>query len=221
MTEDRTERCLRLAQEEHYCPHCRQRLSCCEAPPFHVGDGLGWGTDILFICLNDECSLYSQSWQEFEDRYGHSASCRYVLCPGNDKGESMMVGGKDAFKGSEINIADLQSQNRRYAREKEATTQLASCVAEQDLEPVLYLLTDEHADPQARKRACGLLLELKDLACIDPLRNHSFRTTDLEQQVNMTIAELLQALHRRECPSCSEIIKSQAKVCKHCGHQGR
>ena len=215
--EDRTERCLRLAREEHFCPHCRQKLSCCDAPPFHVGDGLGWGTDILFICLNDECALYAKGWQEFEDRYGHSASCRYVLCPGNDKGESMMVGGPDAFKGSEVDIEVLTKQNKRYHREKEAEAKLASCVAEKNLDPVLQLLTDEHAELALRKRACELLLELKDLACVDPLRNHSFRNTDLEQQINMTLVELLKMMHRQECPSCAEIIKSQAKSCKHCG----
>lgn len=219
MTEDRTERCLRLAREEHFCPHCRQKLSCCEAPPFHVGDGLGWGTDILFICLNDECSLYTQGWQEFEDRYGHSASCRYVLCPGNEKGEAMMVGGQDAFKGSEINIENLQSQNKRHAAEKEAEAKLADCVAENNLEPVIYLLTDEHADLAVRKRACELLVELKDLACVDPLRNHTFRNPDLEQQVNLTITELLKSMHRRECPACAEIIKTQANVCRFCGHK--
>ncbi|MFU8818148.1 MAG: zinc ribbon domain-containing protein [Desulfurivibrio sp.] len=217
MMEDRTERCLRLAREEHFCPHCQQQLSCCEAPPFHVGDGLGWGTDILFICLNDECSLYAKGWQEFEDRYGHSASCRYVLCPGNEKGESMMVGGANAFKGSEVDVAALMKQNKRYRRQKEAEAQLIECVAAKNLEPVLYLLTDEHADLPVRKKACELLLELKDLACIDPLRNHSFRNTDLEQQVNMAIIELLKMMHRRECPACAEIIKSQAKTCKHCG----
>lgn len=216
--EDRTERCLRLAREEHHCPHCGERLSCCEAPPFHVGDGLGWGTDILFICLNDACSLYVKSWQEFEDRYGHSASCRYVLCPGNEKGESMMVGGANAFKGTEINIENLLEQNKRFAKEKEATAKLASCVADGDLEPVLYLLTNEHADLATRKQACELLPELQDLACVDPLRNHSFRNTDLEQQVNMTILTMLKNMHRKECPECAEIIKSQAKTCKHCGH---
>ncbi|MDZ7641218.1 MAG: zinc ribbon domain-containing protein [Desulfurivibrio sp.] len=217
--ENRTERCLRLAREEHYCPHCRQQLSCCQAPPFHIGDGLGWGTDILFVCLNDECSLYVKSWQDFEDRYGHSASCRYVLCPGNEKGEPMMVGGGNAFKGSEVDIEALQAQNKRFAREKEAIAQLATCVAEQNLEPVLYLLTDEHADLSDRKRACELLLELKDPACVDPLRNHDFYNPELEQLVNLAIGELLKSIHRKECPYCAEIVKSQAKACKHCGQQ--
>ena len=219
MFEDRTERCLRLAQENHTCPHCQQKLSCCEAPPFHVGDGLGWGTDILFICLNDECKLFANSWKQFEEQYGHSASCRYVLCPGNTEGEPMMVGGQDAFKNSEVNIEDLQRQNTRYAKEKEATAQLDTCVAEKNLEPVLYLLLDEHADINVRKRACDLLLELNDPACVDPLRNHAFRNTELEQVININLKTMLDKLLLKECPYCAELVKAQAKVCKHCGKE--
>lgn len=219
MNEDRTERCLRLAREEHYCPHCQQRLSCCQAPPFHIGDGLGWGSEVLFICLNDECSLYVNSWQEFEDRYGHAASCRYVLTPGNEKGEAMMVGSQQAFKGSEVNVEALQKQNRRFAREKEAEAKLDGCVAVGDSAPVVYLLTDEHADLELRKRACALLAELQDLSCLDPLRNHTFRDADLEQQVNLALNHMLQKMYKKECPACSEIIKSQAASCKHCGHR--
>ncbi|MDF1614771.1 zinc ribbon domain-containing protein [Desulfurivibrio dismutans] len=219
MIEDRTERCLRLAQEEHYCPHCRQQLSCCQAPPFHVGDGLGWGSDILFICLNDECSLYVKSWQEFEDRYGHAASCRYILCPGNEKGEAMMVGGQQAFKGLEVNIEALQQQNQRHAREKEAAAKLDGCVEAGDLAPVIYLLTDEHADLAIRKQACELLAQFQDLSCLDPLRNHKFRNPELEQEVNLAIGTMLKAMYKKECPNCAEIIKSQAPTCKHCGYR--
>ena len=58
--------------EEHTCPYCQAQLSCCKAPPFHVGDGLGWGTEYYYVCLNDECKLFTNSWQQFEDRYGHN-----------------------------------------------------------------------------------------------------------------------------------------------------
>lgn len=217
MLEDKTERCLRLAREEHHCPHCNERLSCCEAPPFHIGDGLGWGTDILFICLNNECSLYVKSWGEFEERYGKAASCRYVLTPGATKGEAMMVGSSQAFTGSVVDVAALERQNKRYAREKKATEQLATCVEEKNLEPALHLLLDEHADIKNRFLACEMLLQLNDLACIDPLRNHVFRHTELEQQTNLAIKKILKSCHRKECSFCAELIKSQAKVCKHCG----
>ena len=76
-------RCYEIAKEEHYCPHCKERLSCCHTPPYHVGDGLGWGTEIFFVCLNDECPIFNRSWEEFEERYGQVSSCRYMTwCPG-------------------------------------------------------------------------------------------------------------------------------------------
>ena len=214
---DRVERCIKLAQEEHYCPYCKQRLSCCEAPPMHVGDGLGWGSDIIFICLNDECSLYANSWDQFEAQYGHHASCRYILTPGSPKGEPMMVGSSQAYTGSIIDVEALKKQNKRFAMEKKAIAKLDTCVEEKNLEPVMFLILDEAADLAMRNQAVELLVELNDLACIDPIRDHKFRHTEIGQKANIAITEVLKACHRKECPHCMEIIKSQAKVCKHCG----
>lgn len=213
---DKNDRIMKLAEEEHYCPYCNERLSFCHTPPFHVGDGLGWGTDVFFVCLNDACTLYANSWQQFEDRYGHSASCRYMLLPGENKGEAMMVGGKDAFKGLVVDIDSIRKQNTRYQKEKDAIQQLDSCVSEQNLEPVLYLILDEAADIDIRKKAIELLTELNDTSCIDPIRNHNFRNTELEQLVNLAINKILQANLKKECPFCAEIIKSKAKLCMHC-----
>ena len=112
------ERCIKLASEEHYCPYCKERLSCCEAPPFHIGDGLGWGSDILFICLNNDCSIFAKSWEQFEERYGHKASCRYMLLPGEDTGMTIMVGGADAFTGSIIDVAAIQNKTNATERKK-------------------------------------------------------------------------------------------------------
>lgn len=211
-----TEKILKFLDEEHICPHCQQRLSCCHTPPFHVGDGLGWGTDIFFVCLNDECSLFADSWQQFEEQYGHCASCRYVLLPDATKGEPMMVGSKDAFTGSVVDPESLKMSNSRYCKEKEAVRNLATCVAEKNLDPVLCLILDEHAGLEGRNRACELLADLNDTACIDPIRNHSFKHTEIEQQANMAIAKILKTNFQRECPHCMEIIKIQAKACKHC-----
>ncbi len=210
---------LKYLDEEHFCPHCKQKLSLCQAPPFHVGDGLGWGSELLFICLNDDCPLFANSWQQFEEQYGHSASCRYMLTPGNQKGEPMMVGSKDAFTGSVVDPQAILKGNKRYAREKECLAQLDSCVACKNLEPVLDLLLDENANMESRHKACDLLAELNDLSCIDPIRNHKFRRTELEQKVNLAISQLLKANYSKECAHCAEIIKAQAKRCKHCNEE--
>ncbi len=209
--------CLKYAREEHFCPHCQTRLTCCSTPPFHVGDGLGWGTDVFFVCLNNDCPLYVNGWRLVEEQYGQTASFRYMLLPGEVKGGPMMVGSQDAFTGCAVDPEAMLAKDSRYQREKAALTGLATCVAEANLEPVLYLITDEDAELEGRRRACALLAELGDIRCIEPIRNHSFRHTEIGQLAEMAIAALLKKTFQRECPYCAEIIKAQAKVCKHCG----
>ena len=202
--------------EVHTCPHCNTKMDCCEAPQFHVGDGLGWGSDVLFICLNDDCPLLVKGWEQIERQYGHSSSYRYMELPGSKEGHLMMVGNKMAFKGAIIDREALRQQNTRYQAEIEAVKALDDCVERKDITPVMTLILDEAADKEQRKRALGLLLPLNDLSCIDALRNHSFRDTSLEQEVNMIITALLKNNYSKECPFCCEIIKAQAKKCLHC-----
>ncbi len=204
-------------EEVHTCPHCSQKMSCCEAPPVHVGDGLGWGSEILFICLNDLCPLFLNGWDHVENQYGHHASYRYMELPGSTESNVMMVGNADAFKASVINPETLKSQNTRYQKEKEAVSALAVCVAEKNLEPVLLLVLDEAADRENRKKALECLKQLNDLECIDAIRNHSFRDTAFERECEMVVSQLLKANFKKECPHCFEIIKAQAIKCMHCG----
>ena len=131
----------------------------------------------------------------------------------------MMVGSKDAFKGCVIDPESIKLQDERYGREKEAAAKLNTCVAEKNLEPVLCLLLDEAADRKNRERAADLLVELNDLSCIDPIRNHTFRDDTLVHKVNLAIQQLLKTNFKKECQACAEIIKAQAKKCQHCGKE--
>jgi hypothetical protein len=207
---------LSFLDEVKTCPHCKETLSLCEAPPIHVGDGLGWGSDVLFICLNDGCSLFLNGWDKIEAQYGHHASYRYMELPGSPEGNCMMVGNSDAFKACIIDKEELKNQNARYRQEKEAIKQLKSCVADNNIKPVMTLLLDEGARKSVRVNALGYLTDLNDLACVDPLRNHKFRDPAIEQKVNQTITELLKVNFKKECPHCLEIVKAQAKKCLHC-----
>lgn len=207
---------LSFLDEVKTCPHCKETLSLCEAPPIHVGDGLGWGSDVLFICLNDSCSLFLNGWDKIEAQYGHHASYRYMELPGSPEGNCMMVGNSDAFKGCLIDKEELRNQNVRYRQEKEAINQLESCVADNNIKPVMTLLLDEGARKSVRINALGYLAELNDLDCVDPLRNHTFRDPAIEQKVNQAISELLKTNFKKECPHCLEIVKAQAKKCMHC-----
>lgn len=209
--------CLKYADEEHFCPHCQVKLSCCTTPPFHVGDGLGWGTDVFFICLNDGCPLFVNGWKHVEDNYGQSASFRYMRLPGEKSGGPMMVGSNMAFTGCAIDTEEMKAKSARFQQEKESLAKLSTCVEEKNLAPLLFLITDEEADLEGRRKACELLAKLCDVSCIDPIRNHTFRHTEIGQLAGIAIANILQNTFQRECPHCSEIIKAQAKICKHCG----
>jgi len=205
-----------LLEEEYLCPHCEAKLTLCYAPPIHVGDGLGWGSEYLFVCLNDECSLFVKGWQHIEDQYGHVGSYRHMRLPNSKENYNMMVAGKGAFTGSIVDPEELKRKNERYQKEKEAIGQLDSCVEEKNLEPVLYLLLDDHVSIDVRKRAVDLLAPLNDIDCIEPLRNHNFKDSHLEQGVNMAVSAILASHFLKECPYCAELVKVRAKICKHC-----
>jgi len=207
---------LKYLEEKHVCPHCEAELSLCHAPPVHVGDGLGWGSEYLFICLNNECSLFANGWQYIENQYGHVGSYRYMEIPGSKETYNMMVAGQDAFTGSVVDIEAIKEQNERYQEEKKAVAALETCLEEKNLEPILFLALDEAANINDRKKAISLLIPLNDLACVEPLRNHTFKNTALEQEVNMAIPAILSKHFQKECPFCYELIKARATVCKHC-----
>ncbi len=207
---------LSYLDETHVCPHCEQQMSCCEAPPVHIGDGLGWGAEVMYICLNDHCSLFLNGWENIELKYGHHASYRYMELPNSKEGNYMMVGNSDAFKASVIDPKALKEQNKRYKEEIEALEKLESSAADKDIAPAIHLILDEAADINGRKKAISLLTEINDLSCIDPIRNHKFRDTSLEMACNQAIGLLLRNNFQKECPYCGDLVKQQAKKCKHC-----
>ena len=210
---------LRYLEEHRICPHCKKELTLCNAPSIHVGDGLGWGSEYLFICLNNECPMYVKGWDFIAQQYAHVGSYRYMEIPGSKESYSMMVGGAGAFTGNVVDVEALRQQDQRYQERQKALARLDSCVAEKDLSPVLTLLLDEGATVKDRKRAASLLTALNDLACVEPLRNHAFRDDSLQHEVNLALRAVLAQNYLRECPYCAELIKTRAKVCKHCNHE--
>ncbi|MBM9535724.1 zinc ribbon domain-containing protein [Desulfobulbus alkaliphilus] len=210
---------LQYIEEKHACPHCEQTLTLCHAPPVHVGDGLGWGSEYLFICLNDECSLFVNGWDHISNQYGHVGSYRHMQMPNSKENYNMMVVGKEAFTGSVVDLEALKRRNVDYQRRQEAIEALDHCVERGQLEPVLAVLLDEGVRIEDRKKAAHLLVPLNDIACIEPIRNYNFRDGHLEQEVNLAIKAVLAAHFLKECPYCAELIKARANVCKHCQRQ--
>ena len=207
---------LKYIEEKHYCPHCSGDLKLCHAPPVHVGDGLGWGSEFLFVCLNDECPLFIKGWEYIENQYGHVGSYRYMEIPDSKESYNMMVVGKDAFTGSLVDVEALKRQSVRYQRLQEALAALEHCVERQELEPALTVLLDDSASIDSRQRAVKMLEPLNDIACIEPLRNHVFTIPHLKEEVNRAIGKVLTGNFLKECPYCAELIKARATVCKHC-----
>ncbi|HIP40270.1 MAG TPA: zinc ribbon domain-containing protein [Desulfocapsa sulfexigens] len=207
---------LSVLDEIHICPDCKTEMSCCEVPPVHVGDGLGWGSEVLFICLNDDCSVFKGGWKKVETNYGHKGSFRNMQLPGSKEMNVMMVASKDAFTGSIVDPEAMREQNERYKREKQALAALDSCVELNDISPVMTLILDEAATPSGRIKAIALLKDFNDLSCIDAIRNHTFRKSEMEQECNLVIAQILKNHFKKECPHCSELIKAQAKKCQFC-----
>lgn len=207
---------IEYLKENRSCPYCDKGLSLCHAPAVHVGDGLGWGSEYIFICLNNECSLFANGWEHIDNQYGHVGSYRHMEIPGTNETYNMMVAGEGAFTGSIVDVDELKAKSTRYKKEKDAVSALDSCIEKENIEPVLYLLLDESANINGRKRAMNLLKSFNDLSCIEPLRSHTYRDTGLEQEVNMVIRALLKKNLLKECHFCAELIKERAKVCKHC-----
>jgi hypothetical protein len=207
---------LKYIEEKHYCPHCSGDLSLCHAPSVHVGDGLGWGSEYLYVCLNDNCPLFVKGWDYIANQYGHVGSYRYMEIPNSKETYNMMVVGKEAFTGSIVDVEALKRQSVRYQRLQEALAALDHCVERQELEPVLTILLDDSASIENRERAVKLLAPLNDIACIEPLRNHVFTIPHLKHEINRALSKVLAGNFLKECPYCAELIKARAVVCKHC-----
>jgi len=161
-------------------------------------------------------STAGRIWKNIENNYGHVGSYRHMKLPDSNENYSMMVAGKGAFTGSVVDPEQVKRSNIRFQKEREAVAELATCVEDKNLAPVLYLLLDDHVALDVKMRAAEMVPVLNDLACIEPLRNHAFRDPNLEQTVNLAIQTILAAHFLKECPYCAELIKARAKLCKHC-----
>lgn len=210
------EDCIRYCAMEFSCPHCETKLSPCEVPPFHIGDGLGWGTEVFFVCLNDECPPFVRGWEYIEEQFGHVGSYRYMRLPNEKKGDMMMVGNKMAFTGSILDPEAILAANSRHQQERAWVAEFDQSVIDKNTEPALGVLLDARANKEHRKKACDTLLKINDISCYDAVSNLDDLNPELENATNILMKELLKKNFMRTCPDCAEIIKLKAGVCKHC-----
>lgn len=212
--EEALERVLKL--EKPKCPHCNKEMDIWEVPQITVGDGLGWGEPFLFICFNNECPLFKEGWEDIMDQVGHSSSYRCMNYPGTDKYELLPV--FSSFGGSAQIITDETIAHEKAQEEmvKTGFSILADCYVGRDLVQMLKMALDPTEPTRVRLKAAEMLGDVADTEAIDPLRNTRFGNTKLQQAVDEAIKKIHERCYTRECPHCAEIIKKQAKICKHC-----
>jgi hypothetical protein len=131
-----------LSQDKPKCPHCGAEMMIWEVPPFSFSDGLGWGTPYLFICFNNECSLYVQGWENMEENYAQSASYRCMNYPGTDKFQCIPVFSPVGGTGQIVDEEVLAEQEMIKEKTKLGFSILADAFVAKDSVTVVRFLLD-------------------------------------------------------------------------------
>jgi predicted RNA-binding Zn-ribbon protein involved in translation (DUF1610 family) len=208
-----------LEQKRPKCPHCGEEMKLWEVPPITVGDGLGWGTPFLFLCFNDECSLYKQGWGHMKQTYAHTASYRCMNYPGTQQFELIPVFSGQGGRGQIIDDQLLMEQEIIKEAIKNGFAMLAECFVRKDGPSVLTILMDASHPNRVRQKAAEMIGDIGELEAIEPLRNAKFGNELVQKEVVAAIKKIHERYFTRECPFCAEIIKKRANICKHCGKE--
>jgi len=204
-----------MAMPKPKCPHCGVEMSLWEEPAMRFGDGLGWGTPYLFVCINDNCELYQSGWKHIEESYAHRASYRCMNYPGSDVYECIPVFSDMGMRGQIVGEESLAEQEQLKEAVKRGFNLLADYYTTKDGPGILTLLQDPLEPGRVRLKAAEMIGDIGEPEAIEPLRN--MRLNDIVQKkVDEAIAKIHERHFTRECPFCAEIIKRRAKVCRHC-----
>ncbi len=208
-----------MSMEKPKCPHCNLEMNMWEVPPITFSDGLGWGVPYLFLCFNDDCSMYVEGWKNLEENFGQNASYRCINYPGTDQFECMPVFSPVGATGQVIDEQVVLEQELLKENIKKGFSVLASCYVEKDGVAVLNLLLDPVQPSRVRLKAAEMIGDIGTLDAIDPIRNHKFGSEPIQEMADKAVKKIHERHFTRDCPFCAEIIKNQAKLCKHCGKE--
>ena len=208
-----------MEDKQVVCPHCGQKLNKWSTPSFNFADGLGWCTPFLYVCFNDECRFYVNSWKHMNDKYGQEMGYRYMLHPDSHESSSLPVGSKYAMKGDIIDEIKEAEEKEELEKRKKAFQALTDYFIGKDVDSILKMLLDESGFGSVRLKAAEHLGEIGDSRAIEPMANCKFSNEVIQNKVNESIRKIHKKNFTMECPYCAEIIKIRAKICKHCGKE--
>jgi RNA polymerase subunit RPABC4/transcription elongation factor Spt4 len=206
-----------LSQDKPQCPHCGAEMTIWEVPPFNFSDGLGWGTPYLFICFNDECSMYVQGWENMEENYSQCASYRCMNYPGTKQFECIPVFSRTGGTGQIIDDEILAEQEILKEKTKRGFSILTDAYLAKDHVTVVRMLLDGTEPQRVRLKAAEMIGDIGVLEAIEPIKSARFGSEITQKKVDESVKKIHERFFTRECPSCAEIIKKRAKICKHCG----
>jgi RNA polymerase subunit RPABC4/transcription elongation factor Spt4 len=206
-----------LSQEKPICPYCSTEMRLWEVPPINFSDGLGWGVPYLYLCFNDNCSLYEEGWDNLRENYAQNASYRCICYPGTTQFECMPVFSPIGAKGQIIDDQALATEKRLKEAVKRGVSMLTDCYVAKDPMPILEMLLDATQPISVRVKAAEMTGDIGELEAIEPIRNLKFSNEILKKAAEEGVNKMHDRYFTRECPFCAEIIKKRAKICKHCG----
>ncbi|MBF0118245.1 MAG: zinc ribbon domain-containing protein [Desulfobacterales bacterium] len=208
-----------ISMEKPKCPHCNMKMSLWEVPPITFGDGLGWGVPYLFVCFNDECSVYINGWNHIRENFSHNASYRCMSYPGTNQFEFMPVFSPVGATGQIIDDQDILQRETIKEAIKKGFSILADCYVSKDWLTVVKILLDPLQPNRVRLKATEMIGDIGEIDVIDAMRNHKFGNEILQKKVEEAIEKIHERYYTRECPFCAEIVKKRAQICKHCGKE--
>ena len=218
MNDTKTEKEPTVTQE-FICPHCHKKMNKWQVPPFNFSDGLGWCTDHLYICFNDECSFFVNSWSHMENEFGQDMGYRCMIHPDSKEVGAVPAGSRDAMKGNILDEIQEQRDAESVARRNLQMAKLTEAYMAKDMDTIVKIVVEEEEWPSVRLKGVEMLGDLHDLKAIDPLMGIRTNHEPILKALKAAVEKIHKANFTRECPFCAEIIKARAAVCKHCGRE--
>jgi hypothetical protein len=206
-----------ISQERPVCPHCGVAMSLWEVPDISVTDGLGWGEPYLFVCFNDECPPYKAGWEHMKQNYGRSSSYRCMCYPASLVFDFMSMLGPLGGTGQIVDAEALEERKIFDEKIKKGLVDLEKWAESAEIGNVHQALEDATQPGSVRVRAAEILGSLGGLELIDSLRTVKVGSETLRKKIEEAVSAIHERNFTRECPFCAEIVKSRARICKHCG----